>query len=120
MVLERFEFTINVTHLSQVDGWIYGALRTITSPLFKEFAIWFLGAGVPWRPMNVDGWKAVDALLVVLAKRNTDFRVVFIGQGDWSFIASYFPLVWSRGLLHFQYSHEENRFKKLGVLAEPF
>jgi len=119
VVLERFEFTTNMNDISLADGWICEALRTITSPLFNEFVIWFLGGGTPWNPMNINGWKALDAMLDVLAKRNPDFRVVFI-DGDWSFIASYLPLARSRGLLRFQYSREENRFKKLGVLAEPF
>ena len=120
MVLERFEFTINRGDISLVDGWICGALRTITSPLFNEFVIWFLDGGVLWSPMNIDGWKAVDAMLDALAKRNPDFRVVLIGCGDGSFIASYLPLVRSRGLLRFQSSREENRFKKSGLLVEPF
>jgi len=116
-VLERFEFSIKMSDISLVDGWICGALRTITSPLFNEFVIWFLGGGVSWSPMNIDGWKVVDGLLETLAKRNPDFRVVLIGHGDWPFIASYLPLVRSRGLLRFRYSREENRFKKSGVLA---
>ena len=116
VMLERFEFTVNMNEILLVSGWIHGALRTITSPFFNEFAIFCLGVSIPWSPRNFDGWKAIDVLLDGLANRNPDFRVVFIGSGDWSFITSNLPLVRSRGLLRFQHPHEENRFEKSGVL----
>ena len=114
VVLERLEFTTATTYISLVHGWIHRTLQTITSPLFNEFVIWLLGSGVPWGPM--DGWNAVDALLIALAERNPGFRIVFRGNGDESFIAGYLPLVWARGLMQFHFSSAENRFQKLGVM----
>jgi len=55
-------------------------------------------------------------LLIALAKRNPDFRIVFRGHGDQSFITSYLPLVWSEGLMQFHFPHEENVFEKLGIV----
>ena len=116
VVLERFEFTIATTHLPYVHGWICRSLRTITSPLFNEFVIWLLGSGFPRSPMNGDGWGTVDASLIALAERNPDFRVVFRGDGDRWFIASYLPLVWAKGLIQFHFPRGENRFQKLGIV----
>jgi len=84
--------------------------------VFNEFAIQLLMAGYPWVPMDRDGWGAVDALLGVLAKRYPDFRLVFTGDGDWSFVASYLPLAKSNGLIRVDSPHVENRFKKLDLL----
>ena len=88
--------------------------------------------------MSAEGWGAVDGLLYDLAKRNTDFRVVFkgdfrsfhysgneedsdgdvqIGLNIRSLIDSHFPLVSSKGLVTFeQVPLEENRFWRSGVL----
>ena len=80
--------------------------------------------------MSVDGWKAVDELLNILAERNPDFRVVFKGDFD-SFrcgirgkhdtirwlLETHLPLVSSKGLVKFeQVLHEENRFWKSRIL----
>ena len=141
MVLERFEFTFQLSSLSQLDGWVYDTLQTITSPAFNEFVIWILNTIYPWNlrfPVSAGGWGAVDALLYDLAKRNPDFRVVFkgdfrsfhysgneedpdsdvqIGLNIRSLIDGHFPLVSSKGLVTFeQVPHVENRFWKLGVL----
>ena len=99
VVLERFEFTVATTDLSLVHEWVYRTLQTVISPPFNEFVIWLLGSEVPWTPMNGDGWKVVDALLIALAKRNPGFRIVFRWHGDESFITSYLPLVRSKGLV---------------------
>jgi len=116
VALERLEFTVRITELALADECIYKALQTITSPLFNEFAIWLVGSGVPGSPMNGDGWKAVDALLIALGERNPGFRIVFSGHGDESFIACYLPLVLSKGLVQFYFSSAKNRFQKLGVV----
>jgi len=116
VVLERLEFTVRIAELALADECIYKALQTITSPLFNEFAIWLVGSGVPGSPMNGDGWKAVDALLIALDKRNPGFRIVFRGHGDESFLASYLPLIWSKGLIQFHFSSAENRFQKLTLV----
>ena len=116
VVLEKFEFTIAAIHFSLVHEWVYQTLQTITSPLFNEFVIWLLGWEVPRTPVNDDGWGAVETLLNVLTERNPGFRIVFVGHGDWSLIASYLPLAWSKGLVQFCFPHAENRFKKYGVM----
>ena len=116
VVLERFEFTVATYDLSLVHEWVYRTLQTIISPLFNEFVIWLLGSGYSWTPTSDDGWKVVDALLIALAKRNPGFRIVFRGHGDESFITSYLPLVWAKGLMQFYFSSAENRFQKLGVV----
>jgi len=119
VVLESVEFTIVTADLSLAHRWIYQTLQTITSPLFNEFVIWILGWGAPWSLVSddaYDGWMAVDALLVALAKRNPDFRVAFRRHGSCSFIASYLPLVWSKGLVQFRCPRAENQFEKLGIV----
>ena len=126
-MLERLELNIQLSNLSQVHGWVHQTLQTINSPLFNEFVVWVLGAGYPWSPRGISGWKAVDELLDVLAGRNPDFKVVFKGDlysflhGDYdgvrSLIESYLPLVSSKGLVKFQHvPRAENSFGKLGVL----
>jgi len=80
-VLERFEFTIWWYRFSlpQVDGWLLGTLRTITSPMFNEFVISILYmVSSQYLQFNTrdNGWDAVDAWLNVIAERNPDFRVV--------------------------------------------
>jgi len=74
--------------------------------------------------MSIGGWKAVDALLDVLAGRNPDFRVVFRGDfaGDYHAIRQhieidYLPLSSLGGFVEFeQVSNVENRLFKSGVL----
>ena len=81
-MLERFEFTIQLSNLWQIHGWVHQTLRTVTSAPFNEFVVWILNTAQLWslrRPMSVDGWKPVDALLIVLAERNPRFRAVFKG-----------------------------------------
>jgi len=114
VVLERLEFNIATIYLSLAHRWIHQSLQTIISPFFNEFVVWLLNFGAPWRPMDGDGWNAVDALLITLAERNPDFRNLFRGHGDSLFIASYLPLVWSKGLMQFDVPREENRFE-LGI-----
>jgi len=118
VALERFELSVMLTDISLVHGWVHRTLQTITSPVFNKFVVWVLGAKSPWSRMDHDGWKAIDALLDGLAKRNPDFRVVFItvGLGDWRSMPSYLPLVWSKRLVKFSSPRVENRFRKLGVL----
>ena len=67
------------------------------------------------RQMNRDGWKAVDAMLDVLAERNPNFRVVIMKSGTWSSIANYLPLATLNGLIIFGSPVVENRFLKLGA-----
>lgn len=119
MVLERFELTVvSMSHISLVHEWVYRTFQTIASPVFKKFVIWLLDGRAPWRQMNHDGWKPVDALLGVLAERNPDFRVEFIvtRPGGWTSMPSYLPLVRSMGLMEFSSPRVDNRFKKLGAL----
>ena len=111
-VLERFEFAVALHTVSKIHGWLDKTLRTITSPLFNELVIWILEVLRLWGPpelMNVDGWKAVDASLNVLAGRNPDFRVVFRGDftGDIRVIrrrveSDYLPLASLKGFLKFE------------------
>lgn len=129
-MLETFEFTVNVADISLIHRWIYGTLRTITSPVFNEFVIWILDSGSPWTQMDRDGWAAVDTLLKSIAERNPNFRVVFKGDfhsfrdstlgdpdGARSFIASYLPLVSSSRCMKFECApRAENRYGKLGIL----
>ena len=135
VVLERFEFITKLSNLWQIHGWIYKTLRTITAAPFNEFVVWILNLVYPWSlryTMSDDGWRAVDALLNVLAERNPDFRVVFRGDFD-SFrygvrgvhdtirwlIEDHLPLVSSKGLVRFeQVPHTENRFWKSGILDQ--
>ena len=116
VVLERFELSITRTGLPLAYGWIYEILQSITSPVFDEFVIWVLDVRYPPAPMNDNDWKAVDELLVFLAERNPGIRLVLTGDGDWSSIASSFPLSTSEGLLRTRSTRVENRFKKFGVL----
>ena len=132
VVLERFEFTLDLSSLGQIDGWIHQSLLTITSTLFNEFAIWILNTVYPWSlqwPLSDNGWNAVDGLLNVLAERNPDFRVMV--RGDfYSFrcgirgehdtirwlIEDRLPLISSKGLVKFeQVVDAENRFRKSGI-----
>ena len=133
-MLERFEFTIQLSNLWRIHGWVHQTLRTVTSAPFNEFVVWILNTAQPWslrrRPMGVDGWKPLDALLIVLAERNPRFRAVFKGGFD-SFrygtrgendmvrwlIEDNLPLASSKGLVGFkQVPHAENRFRKSGIL----
>lgn len=136
MVLERYEFNVNLSNLWQIHIWIDYTLQTITSTLFNEFALWILNIVGPWNlqpSLSDDGWKAVDALLDDLAKRNPDFRVVVKGdfcsfrygtKGEhdtirW-LVEGCLPLVSSKGLVRFeQVPDAENRFWKLGLLSVP-
>ena len=80
--------------------------------------------------MDDDRWKAVDALLNILAERNPKFRAVFKGDFD-SFrygirgehdtirwlIEDHLPFASSKGLVKFaRVLHGENRFWKSGIL----
>ena len=81
----------------------------------------------PWGllySMSVEGWKAVDASLNVLAGRNPDFRVVFRGDfaGDFYAIrqcveSDYLPIASLKGFVEFeQVSNVENRLLKSVIL----
>ena len=105
-----------MTSLSSVHEWIYRTLQTITSPVFNEFAIRLLVSGHPWDPMNRDGWGVVDASLDALAKRHPDFRVVFMGYGDWAFVEGLLPLAKSNGLIRLGPHLVESRFDKLRLV----
>ena len=129
VVLERFEFDISLASTSQVHGWVYKTLQTITSPVFKELVIWLSNSGAPWDeiPMESAGWGGVDATLESLSERNPDFRIVLRGDspssfygtwgnhnGDPSFVVSHLPVVSSKGLVRFERVHDsENRFGKV-------
>ena len=112
VVLERFELGISSTDISLIHGWLYGTLRTITSPTFNEFVISLSDGWVPLHPENTAHWGAIDVLFESLARRNSDFKVVFKREfppfpyGTLptvpSFIANYLPLVLSKGLLKFE------------------
>ena len=73
--------------------------------------------------MSVEGWKAVDASLNVLARRNPDFRVVFRGDFAGGFDAirqrvesDYLPLASQGGFLEFErVSNAKNRLLRSGV-----
>ena len=108
-------------------------VRTITSPLFNEFVIWFLRTsrtahprGLLWS-MSQDGLKAVDASLNVIARRNPDFRLVFKGDfaGEYGVNrhvvgAHYLPLASSKGYIMLEQADiEENPLFKSGVLHSP-
>ena len=126
VVLERFQFNVQLSCISLVPKWIYRTLRTITSPLFKEFSFSVLCAMRMWWHFTVsDGWDDVDMLFNVLSERNPDFRVVF--RGNWpyykgggsgtipGFLKSYLPLVSSKGLVKFEHVPDaENQFWKYG------
>ena len=133
VVLERFEFDVRLSDFWQLRGWIHKALQMITSTRFNEFMIWIIDAVHPRKPRyprNGVGWESVDALLIVLAERNPDFRVVFRGDFD-SFrcdmegeygtlrrlIEGHLPLVSSKGLMKFEPVRQvENRFWKSGIM----
>ena len=115
VVLERFELSAKITNLSLAHRWIHQTLQSITSPVFNEFVIWVLDFGYPVSPMNGDGWRAVDALLVCLAERNPGLRVLFMGSGHWSVITSRLPLAESKGLFRFGSRLVENRFRRFGL-----
>jgi len=74
--------------------------------------------------VSVDGWKAVDGSLNVLAGRNPDFMVVFRGDfaEDYSIIrrlvkSESLPLASLKGLVIFERAPRvENRRWKLGIL----
>ena len=104
-----------MTDLSLAQGWIYEILQSITSPVFNEFVIWVLDNGYPPTPMNGNDWKAMDASLVFLAKRNPGFKLVLTGNGYCSFIMSYLPLATSEGLIRTSSTRAENWFKKFGM-----
>jgi len=81
----------------------------------------------PWNLLNlmsVDGWKAVDASLNILAGRNTDFRVVFRGDfgGDYGVIGQYIesnclPLASLKGFVKLeQVLNVQNRIFKSSAL----
>jgi len=74
-VLERFELGISSTGIALVHRWLYGTLRTITSPRFNEFVILLPNGWIPLHPET--GWGDIDVLLESLARRNSDFKVVF-------------------------------------------
>ena len=129
VVLERFEFIIELYNTSQVDEWAHQTLRTITSPLFNELVIRFVHTADPWGPpCSVSGgWGAVDVSLNVLAERNPDFRVVFRGDfvGNCDVVrqhieSDYFPLASSKGFVTYeQVPNVEDRFRKLGIPLLP-
>ena len=85
MVLQRFEFNVSFYDISLVHRWIYQTLQTITSPVFNEFVFWMLDTGSLMGQMDRNGWTAVNGLLVTIAQRNPNFRVVFKGS-YWSFM----------------------------------
>jgi len=116
VVLERFEFTTNVVNVPLAHGWVYQTLQSITSPVFNEFVVWVLNWRNPWDSPEIpgDGWNAVDALLVSLAKRNPDLRVVFMGNGQWSAVEHHFPLTKAKGLFRLGSLRVENRFRRFG------
>jgi hypothetical protein len=127
-VLEKLEFTFELPGISEVLIWLDRTLRTVTSPLLNELALWILDRGYSWSRLYSGGgsndWEVVDASLNVLAKRNTDFRVVF--RGDFgraydlirqSVGTRYLPLVSSKGIVGFEcVPYKGNRFRTLGVL----
>ena len=129
-MLKRFEFTVSLFSISRIHEWIHHTLRTITSPLFNELVIWILDetdGRTPLSAMNADSWKAVDALLGVLAGRNPDFGVTFRDGSNGNFsgdfntarrhIESCLPLSSLKGFVRFELvPNVENRFKKMGVL----
>jgi len=122
VVLERFELGISSTDISLVHGWLCGTLRTITLSTFNEFVISLSNGWIPLHPENNARWGDIDVLFESLARRNSDFKVVFRKEfpygtlptygGVPSFIANYLPLVSSKGLLRL----EENRSWKLDSL----
>ena len=132
-MLERFEFNIPLWSLGHIHEWVHQTLQTITSAKLNEFTVWVLHTSHPWGlqcPMNVDGWRAVDTSLNILAERNPNFRVVFRGDFD-SFrhgvraerdtlrwlMEEHLPLVSSKGLVKYeQVHHIENRFWKSRIL----
>ena len=117
VVLERFEFNTMMSNLSLVHRWIYDTLRSITSPVFKEFVIWILNSGCPVTPMDIGDWRDVDRLLISMATGNPGLRVELMGYGDWSFITNYLPLAMSTGMITSGSPvEEENLFSKLAVL----
>ena len=126
VALERFEFTVELVHVSEIHKWIHQTLQTITSPRFNKLVIWILHMGYPqWGllcSVDVDGWKEVDASLSALAGRHPDFRVVFRGDfaGDFNVIrhlieSDYLPRTSLRGSVMFEQApNVENRFWKFG------
>ena len=116
-MLERFEFTVAVTELLLAYSWIYWTLHSITSPVFNEFAVWFLNTGPPPTPTDGTRWDALDWFLSkVMTERNPDFRVVVMGYADWSLVQAYLPLCVKRGWGRAASPQAENRFRRLGVL----
>ena len=113
VVLERLELSAAITNFMVGHGWIYQTLQSITSPVFNEFVIWVLGPGYPAPPFG--SWKAVDTVLVSLAKRNPGFRVLFMGCGEWSVITSQLPLAESKGLFTFGSRHIETRLERFSL-----
>ena len=95
--------------------------------------VWILRIFYPWSqtyPFYDADWEAVDALLNVLAGRNSDLRVVFRGDFDsfrygsrgehytvrWLMEAR-LPLVSSKGLVRFeQVPDAENQYWKSDII----
>ena len=69
-----------------------------------------MSTGYPVEPIKGGGWKAVDELLVSLAKRSPDLRVVFMGSIHCPLVMSQLPLAESKGLLRFDSRLVEDRF----------
>jgi len=116
VVLERFELSAKETNLPLAHGWIYKTLQSITSPVFNKLVFWILGSEYPVAPdpINGDGWKSVDALLVSLANRNPGLSILFMGSVHGSVIVRYLPLTRSMGLFKFG-PRVENRFRRFGL-----
>ena len=129
MGLERLELTIQVTALQLAGEWVHRTLRTIASPVFREFVIWVVNGVYPWSPVSTLGWAAVELSLDALAERNPDFRVVLRGElpliygtwcdydGNYSSFESYLPIVPLKSFVTYEYvSHVENGVWRLGGL----
>jgi len=114
VVLERFELSGNMSTLSLAHLWIYQTLQSITSPVFNEFVIW-VSSGFPGTPMDSDGWRAVDTLLISLAERDPGFRVTLKGSGRWAFVKRHLPFAVSKDLFGFGSLLEDNPFRKFGL-----
>ena len=52
-------------------------------------------------------------LLNVLTERNPGFKIVFVGYDDRSFISSYLPLFWSKGLVQFYFPMQRTGSRSL-------
>ena len=128
VALERLQLNIGLFTLPPALEWICQTLRTLTSPAFSQLVI--RGVHGLWDPKTTNLWKAVDELLSVLAARNPHFRVVFRTVFSQfpddasctydeirSFAASCLPLVFSEGLVKFEYGLDvEDRRWELGYL----